>query len=1378
MFFKYFLVLFFPFVILNAQYQDFHFHHITTYDGLSNSTVTCVVQDDIGFIWIGTFNGLNRFDGRDFTIYLYNQNDPHSISDNYVSSIIEDHNKHLWVGTNDGLNYYNQDKDNFNNFRHIIDDTSSINDNQIQIIFEDSKNRLWIGTRNGGLDLFDRKNNRFIHHVHDPNDSVSISGNFIQSIFEDTEGNLWIGNRNGSIDILFKNDNKFSHLLYHNKALTNSAITSITESENENIWIGTQRNGLFKIKFIDQKIQNIFNYKYKPKSKKGLTGNIILSLMADWNDKLWIGTEDEGLNILNIKNGKFTYYKTDPLSYSSLNNNSIYTIYEDKARNIWLGTYAGGVNMLLAGKAYFGHYKHFPGNNNSLSDNMVNGFWEDENQNIWIATNENGIDVLNRKDKKFIHYNKKNSTLSANAILSLYGDSQHNLWIGSWANGLFKFNKKNRNFINFSKEKNGLGSNNVFKILEGKNGNLWLATFWGGLTYFNIKTHTSTVYDTRNSGLIDDDLRTITKDYNGVIWIGTDVGLASFNPKTKVFKSYKHYENDKSSISKGFVYTIFLAKDSTLWIGTTGGLNKFDRKTDSFVHYYKEEGLPSDEIMCIIQDDDGILWISTGKGISRFDPKLGIFKNYDNSDGLQDNEFNARSGFKTKSGKLIFGGNGGFNIVQPKNLIDNSYIPPVVITELRLFNKPVSIGVKDSPLEKNILETKNMKFSHDQSVISFSFVALNYISPEKNQYAYMMEGFDKDWNYIGSNHTATYTNLDPGNYVFRVKASNNDGIWNEKGTSIKIIIDPPFWETWWAYLIEIILCLLIAYMILNYFISRQRLKNKLKLEHIELEKMYELDQMKTRFFSNISHEFHSPMTLILNPLEKLINSMNIDEKVKSRISLVYKNVKRLQRMTNQLKDLNKMETGDLRLNLSKGNIIQFIKEISHSFYDYAKEHHITFQFKSCQEQKIAWFDPDKLDKIIYNLLSNAFKFTRDNGEIKLAVSIEDSTNEFNNSGENSEPSEKIEITVQDNGIGIPKDKIEYIFKREYRLENHNSLYSEGSGIGLAFVNELIKLYKGDISVESFVEKGTTFKIKIPLDERYLEENQLVSKFKTYVNSSHAAFNYAVNPSGDLAGVKKSKYKSKDAPVVLIVEDDREIREYMKNSLDINYRIHEAEDGLSGFYSALQIIPDIIITDIKMPGIDGIELCHRLKNDEKTSHIPIVMLTSYSSQEYLIKGLKSGADIYLTKPFNIDVLEAQMVNILEARKKLKEKYGKEIVLGPSKLPITDIDENFLNRLTKIIEDHISDNKFNADILSKEIGMSRMQLYRKLRGLTDKTVHEFIRDIRLKRAVQLLEQKKMTITEVAYEVGFNDLTYFARCFRKQYEKSPSEYRSNKS
>lgn len=1373
------LLLFYS-VPIYSQNQDFRFTHLTTDDGLSQSNVTCILQDSKGFMWFGTFNGLNRYDGYEFEVFHYHPNDAQSVSHNYISALFEDHNGYLWVGTSDGLNRYDRQTNRFKSYKHQKGNPNSISDNQIETIFEDSKGRLWIGTRNGGLELFNPENESFIHYFHDENDKKSLSSNFIRVLFEDSDGNLWIAHGDGAIDIFNENLHEFVHLSIDGKKLTDSRISAIVESPDKNIWIGTQGDGLYRLNYENGNARQIAHYLQHSANENGINSNIVLCLMIDHQNKLWIGTEDNGINILDLKTNTFQYCKHDPFNQSSLNHNSIWSIYEDRAGTIWIGTYAYGINLLTGRKSYFQHYKHHPGNDNCLSHDMVNAFVEDEDGNLWIATDGGGLDCFERRNNRFVQYNRQNSNIGTDVIVSLFEDSRGRLWVGTWADGLYQFDKKSNTFIRHITENDGLASNRILNISEDKDGGLWLSTFWGGLTYFNIDNGMTKVYKKNNSGLSDNDVRVTIQDFDGNLWIGTDVGVDFLNLATKSFISYKHNDQDENNLSSGFVHTIIQTGDSTIWIGTTSGLNKFDRKTQTFVYYNTANGLPDDEIKCIIEDKDDILWLSTNRGISLFDTKSGKFKNYDVSDGLQGNEFNARSGIKTARDEIIFGGNNGFNIFLPDNLKNNAYIPPVIITDFKIFNKPVPIGGKNSPLQKHISATQRLTLSYRDAVFSLEFVALNYISPEKNQYAYMMQGFESNWNYVKSTRTATYTNLDPGDYIFRVKGSNNDGIWNEAGVSLKIKIDPPFWKTWWAYLIEALLALAIIGFVLNYFISRQRLRNALKMEQLELEKMYELDQMKTQFFANISHEFHSPLTLILSPLEKLITSRKTDDKTQNSLKLIHHNAQRLQRMTNQLKDFQKIETGDLHLSLSKGNIIHFIEEIVYSFRDYAIDHYIRFQFRAEQGDVIAWFDPDKLDKIIYNLLSNAFKFTPDEGAITVAVSILSSEMLTKLDQVKDRAARYIEISVQDSGIGIPEDKIEHIFQRYYRVEDDDGHRYEGSGIGLAFVYELVKLYGGEIAVSSKEGHGAKFTVQIPIDEQYLEENQLVGEFNVAPFEISTSQNL---PATDLkefetSELAKQETPVKDIPIILLVEDDKEIRKYIKNSLESKYRVICAEDGLEGFNKAVKIIPDLIICDIKMPEISGTQLCKKVRQDEKTSHIPVVLLTAYSEHEYKIEGLIRGADAYLTKPFSIDVLEAQISNLLESRRQLKEKFSREILLEPKKVAIQDIDEKFLQRVMETIEKHIADDKFNAEILSKKVGMSRMQLYRKLRGLTDQTVHEFIRSIRLKRAVQLLEQKRMTITEVAYEVGFNDLTYFARCFRKQYQKSPSEYIAKKN
>ena len=1362
-----------------SQHQKFRFSHLTTDHGLSQSNITSILQDDKGFLWFGTFNGLNKYNGYEFEIFNYQFKDTTSISHNYISSLFQDKNGYLWVGTSDGLNQYDYETNRYKSYKNEANDPGSIADNQIETILEDSRGRLWIGTRNGGLDLFDPENESFIHHFYDKNNPGSISSDRIEELFEDSDGNLWIAHMDGSIDILSAAGNGSDAFSVIREKITDVHITAIVESADKNIWIGTQGDGVYRVTFENGQLRQLAHYTTDAPGGNSISSNIVLCLMIEDDSKLWIGTEDDGINILNTATNQFDYIRHDPLDQSSLNHNSIWQIYKDRAGNIWIGTYAYGINLLSGNKSFIHHYSYQAGNPNSLSHNMVNAFFEDENEQLWIATDGGGLNLFDRKNDTFSHYTTGNTNIDTDVIVSLLADRRGRLWVGSWTNGLYQFNPATQRFIRYTMKNHGLGSNRVLDIFEDNNSGLWLATFYGGLTYFNTENQTAVVYNSKNSGLSDDYTRVVYQDPDKNIWIGTDSGLDFFDTQTNQFHHFKHDIGDTNSLSKGFVHSIIQTGDSEIWIGTTGGLNKLDRKTNRFIHYTIDNGLPDNEIKCIVEDNDGSLWLSTNKGISQFNRKTETFKNYDVSDGLQGNEFNARSGWKTRAGNILFGGNNGFNIFQPGQLKKNATIPPVFLTDFKIFNTSVAIGESDNLLPKHISEIDEITLAHWQSVFSINYVTLNYVSPEKNRYAYMMEGFETDWNYVGPERTATYTNLDPGSYTFRVKASNNDGLWNTDGTAINITINPPFWKTWWAFLIQFIVAVTAIAFVINYFVSRQRLRNALKIEHLELEKMYELDRLKTQFFSNISHEFHSPLTLILTPLEKLISTIDKNEPAQESLKLIHRNAQRLQRMINQLKNFQKIQHNDMQLQLSRGDIVLFIREIARSFQEYAVDHRIQYQFNAAPERFTAWFDADKLDKIIYNVLSNAFKFTPAGGEVGVRVSIIHPDAQQNTQTEDDLPSQYVEIVVTDNGIGIPADKIEDIFKRYYQIERENGQYYPGSGIGLAFANELVNLYQGKIFVKSSEGNGSTFSVQIPVDEHFLEAKQLVGEFSADSGKQLVNWDFAEtdNAADDVAANAPESLSEKSMPIILVVEDDDEIRNFIKKAFQSKYRIVCAANGNQGITEATTLIPDLVISDIKMPETSGIELCNRLKEDEKTSHIPIILLTAYKSREYKIEGLQKGADAYLSKPFNIDELDIQITNLLQIRKKLKEKYCRQIMLEPANVEIEDIDEKFIQRVLKIVEQHMADSQFNAEVLSKEIGMSRMQLYRKIRGLTNLTVHEFIRTIRLKRATELLKEKRMTITEVAYEVGFNDLTYFARCFRKQYQKSPSEFVSGK-
>ena len=1378
-------LLFFTFCFIfgtaNAQFKSLQFDRLTTDDGLSQSTVTCIYQDYQGFLWFGTYDGLNKYDGYKFTVYYNNPDDSTSISNNFIWAIYEDSDKNLWIGTRDGLNLYERNLDAFKQFKSD-NNSQSLSSNFIRSITGDGKGNLWIGTNNSGLNYYNHSTGKFNKFFHEANKPGTISDNNINVLFHDSRSNLWIGTRDGNLNLRQPGKNYFEHIWFKNGSFINSTITSITEDQNNGIWIGTQGQGLFRIKYISEGQSEILHFTSFPKQLNALSSNIILSLFSDRSGRIWIGTDDEGLNCYLPDMGTFRRYPPDKSDNKNLSHRSIWSLYEDKTGNIWIGTFAGGINLVRRYNTFFKLFKYFPGNPKSLISNQVTAFFEEPDKRLWIATGGSGLNLFDYQNESYINYNMKNSGIGGNAVLSLYEDSKQRFWVGTWMGGLNLLDRRTGKFTIYTVQNHNLGSNNIFGIIEDKNGGLWLSTFLGGITYFNPENGQTKIYNSDNSSISDNNVNRVIRDYLGNLWVCAETGLNYFDVKSEKFTVYKYSKSDTNSISKGNLLSIYLASDTTLWIGTNGGLNRFNPRTKSFIKYYIEDGLPSNSIKGIIEGNDSNIWLTTNNGISCLNPASNTFKNYDISDGLQGNEFYWHSIYKSPDGQIYAGGINGFNSFYPDSIGDNPFVPPIVITEFRIFNKPMQVNTPDSPLKKNISLTKEMTLTYKQSVISFEFTSLNYISPMKNQYAYILEGFEDNWNYVGSKRTATYTNLDAGEYIFRVKGSNNDGVWNEIGASIKIIVEPPFWKTWWAYTLYVLFVASIIIIIVRQLIIREQLKNALKLEHLELEKMNEIDQLKSRFFTNVSHEFRTPITLIMSPLEPIISDEEVHPRIKKKLQVIYRNANRLLRMTNELMDFHKIEAGEYLLELSHRDIIQFVHETAALFNDYARAHKIQFSMQSETENYEAWFDSDKLDKIIYNLLSNAFKFTKSGGRINVHTSIIDSEKPFNVlSNKDYDRAEKyIQIKVHDNGLGIPANKLDHIFNRFYQAEINIKHEYPGSGVGLALVYEFINLYHGKINVDSKENEGSVFTIEIPLDIDFLEKHQLVRKYfrnpiehPDLFEEKFTEMSVLLSEPFPNTALEDCKEDTITLPSILIIDDDPELISFIKEDFQTRFRVYEALEGKAGYQKAIELIPDIIISDIVMPELEGTELCRMLKKDERTSHIPIILLTAKSSDEYRIKGFEIGADSYITKPFNLSVLRVQVSNLLEIRKKLKEKFSINYFIDDSKLTSGNPDELFLSKAAEIIKKHLHNPDFNADVLSKEIGMSRMQLYRKFRALTDQTVHEFIKRIRLQVAAQLLLKKRVTVTEVAFDVGFKDLTYFARCFRQQFGVSPSQY-----
>ena len=862
---------------LYSKTRHLKFEHLTTEHGLSQSTITCILQDQQGYMWFGTQDGLNCYDGYTFTIYQHNPGDSNSISSNTVYALFEDSYGALWVGTESGLDLFRRSTGGFIHYRHHEEESSSLSHDQVMSICEDLNGQLWIGTNGGGLNRFDRQANRFTRFQKESGGEQAISSNEIYEVFCDSRNYLWIGSWHGHVDLYHLENNQIRPYGRYGEYI----IRSIIEDRDGDIWICTHGDGLIQVHLDSTANFREIRYRYE-KGKNSLSGNALFAIMEDQQGQLWIGTENEGLNIYDKHQQLFRHYRSDVFNKNSLSHHSVWSLYEDVTGNIWVGTYAGGINLFPRYGGGFQHYQYHPGNDKSLSHNSVTSFLEDAHGNTWIGTDGGGLNLFNPETETFRCFDTRNSQISSDAVLSIFEDRHGNFWVGTWGGGLNRFNRQTGASVQYTRENSGLGSNNVFSIIEDRRGRLWAGTFWGGVSMYDVSKQRFRTYSVKNSNLTDDQIKVICEDAYGQLWIGGDLGLNRLNPETEEIVAYQHDEDDSASISKGWVLTILETRDSTLWIGTTGGLNRFHRDTGTFTRFFVKDGLPNDAIKGMRQDDEGNLWLSTNRGLSKFNPETRLFKNYDVSDGLQGNEFYQCSHYKSSSGKIYFGGVNGFNVFRPSNLTQNAYVPPVVIRDFKIFNKPVPVG-PDSPLKADIGQTSEIVLSHKQNFISFEFAALNYISPDKNRYAYRLSGSDfSDWNFVGTNRTATYTNLDPGKYRFQVKGSNNDDIWNEEGVALDITIRPPFQGTW-GFRSLVFLALLgllftvYKWRVRSHHILRRRLETEVRERTVEVESQKKQAQASYDKLSETGKTvvFHSQLvSQVFVQIEKAMNEMN------------------------------------------------------------------------------------------------------------------------------------------------------------------------------------------------------------------------------------------------------------------------------------------------------------------------------------------------------------------------------------------------------------------------------------------------------------------------------------------------------------------------
>lgn len=1317
--------------------NNLNFDFFSQENGLSNNQIHCIHQDSKGWMWFGTSQGVCRFDGYKFTAFKNNPEDSTSLKGNLVRTIFEDRKGQLWIGTEyGGLNQFNREKENFHHY-FCSGSQPLLNNATVTAIQEDSNGNLWVGT---STHLYKMEGENKITLIKPANlDSLP---EYIRVIETDPTGKIWLGTNNG-IYVYNPDNNNINKIILTRNPTLNQEIWAIYSDQDGTIWVGTYANGLFT---VNSSTLEAVQMTLDSENDRSQT---VRAIAKDRNGKYWIGTRG-GLYIYEKTKGTTAFYYHDEREPKSLVNNSIQCIFHDLKGDVWIGT-RNGINFLIEERQNIQGYKSMPGDDHYLNSSEIYTFWVDPKGDVWAGTESGGINILNRKTGRFRYMLPRkgdSNSLSRNCIKALLDDGKNNLWIGTFLGGIDVLNLQTGSFKHYRNnpaDRTTLSDNRVWAFLRDSNNDIWVGTS-SGLDKFDPATGSFTHFKNLVDGL---QVNWLAEDSDQTLWIGAS-DLILYTPKNQ-------------KITRIQVSTRYMLHDSKnrYWLATNRGLALFSKEKGIVKYYSEKNGLSNNQTLSILEDDEHFLWITTTNGLSKFDPESERFHNFSLKNGFQNNQFTYGAAYKTTAGELLLGTISGFNIFNPTKIKSGDYFPPIVLTDLKIFNKSVKIGnQKNDVLTKSISETEKINLKYEQNSITIDFASFDYATSLGNQYSYFLKGFDKDWNEPSDNRSAIYTNLDPGEYTFLVKTVSIDRKESNQGPALKIVVLPPFRETWWFRSLVFILLATLIYLLISFLLYKEKLKNDLRLERLNARKLHELDMMKLRFYTNISHEIRTPLTLILGPLEKMRSNTIPEQEIKGHVEVMHRNASQLHQLINQLLDFRKLETGNLKLAMGCGDLVAFLADIVGSFDKYAEEKEIILKFNSLKKEIITNFDADKLGKIMNNLLSNAFKFTGKGGKITVNLSLIFESQEGEQSSDSTE-NRMIEITVKDSGIGISESNLEKIFNRFFQVDD--GIKQTGTGIGLALTKELVKLHNGAISVQSKPGKGSKFTIHLPYEEMV---NEQAVKMANHENQPEQTEIQPIDEPGNdgLSAGRK---------IMLLVDDNADVRYFIKSHFNFIYQVLEAGSGMDGWNIALKTIPDIIISDVMMPDIDGFELCRKIRKDERTSHIPIILVTALNSREHEIEGLSYGADDYITKPFDLVILQTKVENILSVRKSLKQRYTKEMLLQPKNIILHSPDERFLQKAIEVVENNISDPDLDIERFATEIGVSRMQLYRKLDALTEMTVKEFVRNIRLKRAAQLLVQKKLNISEIAFAVGFRDLSHFRKCFKLEFGMSASEY-----
>ena len=1312
------------------------FEHLSVKDGLSQLSVVSIFQDTQGFLWFGTRDGLNKYDGNNFQIFRESDPDLY-ISNSFIQCMAEDEKGNLWVGTKRGLNRFDRNTGRFKQY-YSSDDDSTISENTINCMLRDSRNMLWVGTSYGL--------NRYIPET-DHFERCAFSGlhldTYIRKLAQDHDENLWIGSENGLYvyNMHTNSIKKYSHIPDDEHSISQDRIGALFCDSKGRIWIGFIQQGVC---LYDAQNNNFIRFN----KEHGLNDNTIRCFAEDHEGNILVGTFD-GLNKYNEDNHDFTSaYGSAENGVVPISNFSVYDVLCDRSGTVWVGTYSGGVSYYSPFNQHFRF--HDPGMQGRMLFGIVGPMIAHDN-GVWIGTEGGGLLFFDRNNEKYSYYRLPGASersFSRNIVKSLFleGDC---LWIGTTYNTIYRFDISRHEFLQAISPPWGLIHYMMFRD-NGKN--LWIgSTDDNALGYLKPDGQAVQPLPLNDGQYFNpSNIRCMMEDSTGIYYIGTfGDGMFRYNAHTKTHIQFSNVENDSASLPHNRITTMFKTKDGSIWVSSLGGgVSRFNRNTGTFENFGQRHGLASGMVYAVVTDHEEKFWMSTSAGISHFDPWSEKFTNFNKNNGVHISEFTPGSGMVTADNEIFFGGNDGFVSFYPQQFKINDFVPPVYITKISINNRTLD--------NLGMIVGKTLKLNYRQSNITIEFIALNYINPHQNQYTYKLEGFDKEWNEAGNRCVAYYTNIQPGNYTFLVKGSNNDGVWNEQGARLTISISRPPWNTWWAWTLYIMALAYGIYILLNSARVRTQLINDIRIKQIEQDNMEELHQTKLKLFTNFSHELRTPLTLILTPLEDILHNNNLAPALHETLILMHKNANRLLYTVNQLMDFRKKESGHLQVKAAEGNIVKFVHEIFIAFNELARTRNIVFCFDCGIEKLILWYDRNLMEKVLFNLLSNAFKNTPDGGKITVLLQLENNN---------------ILISVSDSGTGIPEKELEKIFDPFYQVHRKGIPQPFGTGIGLNLSKAVIELHHGTIWAENKPEGGAVFHLVLPVGKLHFRESELESDFINSEDSRH----YLINDSTGSALFSETDVQLDKS--VLIVEDNADVRHYVKLHLSKRYTIYEACNGQEAFDMAIEHLPDLVVSDIMMPVMDGIELCHKLKDDLRTGHIPIILLTARVTVMQVQEGFEIGADDYITKPFNATLLVARIKNLIASREKLRELFGQKTSFTFPELPTSSVDSRFMDSVYKYINDHLTDPGLHMDHFCREIGMSRSNFYRKLRSISDLNPNELIRNTRLQFSVKYLRETDLSISEIAYNVGFSSPSYYTKAFRGFFNVSPKDMREKK-